>query len=368
MKQTGSILIFMMWILILLGVLTASVGLRSRLGIKLSEFYNQRLSNSYLMNSGVNLAAYLISEDDDPQVDSRLDNWYHEPKELKNFALAKQIQLSIADEESKINLNKVDFHNASTPFLKSFFGILAANSVKFKSDPKDLIAGIFAWREQTTTAEGKTFGYEHKHALFETVDELRLVQNMTPEDFETLRPFFTVYGRPFDFMMKMNINTVHDWILKALFDSLPENFAGSSDRELIYNRIQLVRNGDLKNPVKSPPGFFQAVDISSANGFLQRIIPLSDQSQGQAASQYSPALMGIASLLIQYFTVDSQFFSVRVETKKKDFSYAVDAILGTRQQILVKISKGNYNLQSQLNNVLRGYPFEILYWNEQVTR
>ena len=349
MKRNGSILIFMTWILLLLVVLTASVAFRSRLAAKLSAFYGERLSNAYRMHSAVNLASYFVSRDDDPETDSALDSWYGKPRDLKNFALSKQIELSIADEESKMNLNKV------TPvILQHFFEVLKENNVALKTDPKDIITSIVAWRSGGSTLEGKTtLGFEHKRAPFESVDELRLIQYITPEDMDVLKPFFTVYGKPFDFSLRVNINTVHDYILKAVIESVP---MGDSDRQLLLDRIRLVRKGDPSHPEKNPPAFFRTSDLQ-AGTFMQKLL-----------LPNTPEMINATSQLLQFFVADSQYFLVHAETKQEEFPLVVEGGLGLREPVLVRASRGNYSLQPRLNNALNGYPLEILSWKEQVIR
>lgn len=350
MKKRGSILILMTWLLILLSLLAASVGLRSRIQIQLSKFQGKEISDEYLMQSAVNFASYLIGEDDAPDIDSKLDVWYGEVKSSSESELSKELKITIVDEESKLNLNKVN-----DVILERFFEVLKENGVKLEKSPKDLISGILYWRG-SSYGQGNPLGYEHKKAPFETIDELRLVQNMTPGDFELLKPFFTTFARPFDFALKVNVNTAHEWVLKALVNSVP-GAATSSEREMLVNRIMLLRTGDPARPEKSPPGFLRPQELQPSV-FLERLL-----------LPHSPNMVQLVSQLVQQnFTVDSQLFSVKVETKKSDRPLLVEAVLGLRQQILVKVSRGNFNLQSQLNNVLKGYPFEVLYWSEKVVK
>ncbi|PIQ86152.1 MAG: hypothetical protein COV74_05590 [Candidatus Omnitrophica bacterium CG11_big_fil_rev_8_21_14_0_20_45_26] len=346
MRQRGSMLIFMIWILLILSVLAMSVGFRSRVNIQLSRFYDGYVKQDYLMHSAVNLASYFLSEDEDPLTDSVADPWYGEPQRLAAFPISKQLQVKIEDEESKLNINK-----AAPLLLEKFFDILKDNGVRLQTDHADLTASIVTWRGGSSGKGGSTVGFEHKRAPFESIDELRLIQKITPQDVEMLKPYLTVYAKSGDFTLRVNINTVHPWILKALIETLP---GGATDKKLLYDRIELYRQGDPNHPEEHPPLIFLATDLTAGN-FIQKL-----------ALPSSPEMVRMVNQLIRSFTVDSQYFDVRVETKEgAALGAKVEAVLGLRDALLVKTARGRYTLQRRLNDVLNNYPFEILYWSEK---
>ena len=118
-KNRGSVLIFVLWILMVLAVLVASVGFISRIDIQLSSMRDREEVGLYEFLSGVNLASYFINQDEDGSNDSTLDPWYGEPKEYQRFAISKKLSMTITDEEGKLNINKL------TPeILQNLFKIL----------------------------------------------------------------------------------------------------------------------------------------------------------------------------------------------------------------------------------------------------
>lgn len=354
MKRHGSILIFVIWILLLLTVLAASVALRSRLEIKLTSFYGERLQDDYMMLSAVHAAMYLINQDDDASVDSDRDSWYGDPSGFGDFSLSKEIVLTIEDEESKLNLNKVN-----DTILGNFFKILKENGIRFETEPNDMIVSIMAWQgKPLRTVKGKTsMGFEHKKAPFETVEELKLIQYITPKDYEAIKPFFTTYGKTADFWPRVNVNTAHDWILKAIIQSLP---GGEQEKKQLFDNLQFFRKGDPQNPEKSPGMVFTPADLRG-KVLLQKL-----------GLPETPSMIGLINMLQQYYlTADSQFFFVHVETQKGGLEAVkvVEAVLGTRQGVLQKSSvSGSYQNLPVTGNVLQGYPYDILYWNERVLR
>lgn len=347
MKRSGSILIFLIWILILLSVLAVSVGFRSRVGVQLAKFYGRHQENDYQFHSIVNLAAYLLNEDEDPETDSTQEIWYGEPEGIAEFPFTQDKIIFIQDEEGKLNLNKV------TPIiLERFFGVLKDNQVRLNTDPEDLAGSIVAWRGGSSRRGRSTLGFEHKRAPFESIDELRLIQRITPHDYETIRSYFTVFARPGNFSLKININTVHSWILKAVIGSLPGN---KLNKQLLFDQIELYRKGNPNDLESQPPMIFLAADLT-ASAMIQKL-----------GLPSSPAVRRMINQIVRYLLVDSQFFHIRVETQEEDFGSpkVVEAVLGTRHSLLVKTSRGRYTLRRRLNNVLRDYPFEILYWSER---
>lgn len=347
----GSMLIFVIWILILMTVLAASVGIRSRLSSKISSHFQNRVAENFLMHSAVNVASFLVYADDDPDVDSDQDAWYGTPASFETFKISRSVTVTISDEESKINLNK-----ATEAVLENFFKVLKENDVRLKTDPNDLVASIIVWQGKSLkTPRGRTtLGHVHKKAPFESVDELRLIQYITPEDYKVLEPFFTVFGRANEIQMRVNLNTVHDWILKAVIESLS---GGSGSKELFFDRIQLARRGkpgQKEGPVRI---IFAAADLRPQ--ILIEKLGLSN----------SPEMVAMVSQLVPFLTVDSQFFSVHVETKKEGgvSPRKTTAILGRRGVLLSKTSQGNYVSLPRLNNVLNNYPYEVLSWSEAVS-
>ncbi len=349
--KKGSILIFVTWILLLLTLLAVSVGLRSRLGIGLATFQNQYLSEIYSTHSAVNLAAFFINQDEDPQNDWVQDVWYDQTSGFSQFGVSKEFSIHIIDEESKLNLNALTPQNAV--ILEKFFSILKENHIKLETDPKELASGIMNWMGKPTADSKPTIGFEQKKAPFESIDELLLIQKITAQDFEILKPFFTVYSQNRAGQLKININTAHPWVLRAIVESLT---GGDFEKQDLFNRIERYRKGDPKDPKAAPPLPFMQSDLR-VEALIQKLGLSNSVDMVNMMNQF----------VTLFVTTDSQFFSVHVETKKKGYVYprAVDAVLGFRQPVLVQVSKGVLNLQQRLNNALNGYPYEILYWNEQ---
>lgn len=345
--EKGSLLIFVLWILIVLTALAASVGFRSRIQIQLSSMNDRDTVGLYENFSAVNLASYFIEQDEDPQNDSKLESWYGTPANYSQYDISKKILLSISDEEGKLNLNKV------TPeILQNFLEILDDNNIKLDTDADDLTGSIMAWRG-TQSIQGKsTLGYEHKRAKFESVDELRLIQYITPNDYETLKPYFTVYGSGADFFLKVNINTANEWIIEAIIKSQP---GGDLEKKDLLNKLNAIRKRNENTSSGELPFAFQAADLSP-QVFMERLGLIN-----------SPPMIQLANFTLRFLTVDSQYFHIELTQQRDKWSLPkkVEVVVGSALPILIKQPRGSgYGIQNMMNNVLRGYPYEILYWRE----
>jgi len=346
-SRRGSLLIFVMWILIVLTVLAASVGFRSRIEIQLSSMNNRNMVGLYEYLSAVNLAAYFLNEDEDPLNDSALEAWYGSPSDYERYDVSKRISIKISDEDGKLNLNKV------TPeILQNFFKILKKNNVKLDTDEDDLVGSIMAWRGVQSIQGKTTLGYEHKRAKFESIDELRLIQYMTLRDYETLKPYFTVYGSQADFFLKVNINTANEWILEAIIMSQP---GGDLEKRDLLSKLSALRKRNENSSKDQPPFVFQAADLTPQI-FMERLGLIN-----------SPPVIQLVNFTLRFMTTDSQYFYVELRGRQdgRISSKRVEAVIGAGLPILIKQPRGSgYGIQNVMNNVLRGYPYEILYWNE----
>lgn len=345
--RQGSVLIFVIWILLVLTVLASSVAFRSRIHIQVSSMHDQEVTGLYDYLSAVNLASFFINEDEDILNDSNLEPWYGSPAEYQNFDLSKKITMTISDEESKLNLNKV------TPeILQSFFKILEKNNIKLDTSADDLVGSIMAWRGMQSLQGKSTLSFDHKKAKFETVDELRLIQYITPRDYETIKPYFTVYGSMADFFLRININTAHEWLIEAVINSQP---GGDLEKKDLLNRLHSIRKRNDRNASDEPLFAFQAADLTPQI-FMDRLGLIN-----------TPQMVQLVNFSLRFFTVDSQYFRVELERKDdaKLLPRKVEVVIGAALPILLKQPRGQgFGLQNLMNDALRGFPYEILYWRE----
>jgi type II secretory pathway component PulK len=332
MNKKGSIFILFLWVMVFLALLAFSVAFRTRLSTNIEGFELRRFERTYDFLSTINLARLFIESDLVPNIDSKMDDWYGVPVQFMEMGLSQKFELEIQDEESKINLNK-----AEEPFFIKFFELLKEKGLRLETNPKDLAASIAAWRG-LGLIQGSTLGFKHKKDPFETVEELRLIQHITPNDYGVLKPFVTVYSLPVFRQMKVNLNTVHPYILEALIFSLA---GGDFEQRELFEKIMKFRD---------EAEIFRREDFDP-NLFIQKL-----------TLNRSPSMVVLVNQLFRFLTVDSEYFSVRVSHVSGDESFILNAILGPRFFHPVLNQKGT--TLSRSPGTVVSLPLEILSWQE----
>lgn len=364
-RDNGSVFILFLWVLILLSLLALSIAFRARLATKIEGYDRDRFELEYDFLSGVNLARFLIDSDGESRVDFMGDNWYGTPEEFKNMDFAKRFDLEIADEESKIDLN-----SASQPFLIRFMEILKEHKIKLETDPEDLSAAILGWRGQAAASGASTLGFKQKRAPFQSADELRLIQHITPGDAEILLPFVTVYRVPFGTVMRFNLNTVHPYILEALIQHL----TGSDfDKRALLERIEDFRNIEFyqkKNKEKSAEkNQEKQVGQSEETAQVFRQADLNPQTMiTKLKLSNSPGMIQLLNQFVIFLTVDSQFYHVRVHSRlPKTNAFVLEAVLGQRFMPRIRsLGFGGGSLARPVGQPVV-IPLEILSWKEGIS-
>lgn len=312
MRKQGSVFILFLWVLILFSLLAVSAAFRTRLQTKVQGFETNGFEMNYDFLSAVNLARFLIDSDDEPKVDFKEDNWYGTPPAFKEMDFSERFDLEISDEESKIDLNK-----APAVILEKFFDLLKTKGIRLETEPKDLAGSILAWRGQVSARGRPTVGFEQKKGPFESLRELELIQYISPGDAARLRPFVTVYGAVGGPVMRVNINTVHPYILEALVSS---QAGGDFTKRELFQKIEAFRSGKPEHTLTAGiKQVFQPSDLNPS-AFIQRL-----------GLTNSPTMVQLVSQLMIFLTVDSQYFSVRVRSRlPRKESFVLDAVLGPR--------------------------------------
>jgi type II secretory pathway component PulK len=359
MNRRGSVFILFLWVMILMSFFAMSVGFRTRLAAKIEGYELKRFELTYDFLSAVNLARFFIESDEDPNVDFKGDAWYGAPREFKKMDFSERFDLSIADEGSKIDLNK-----AQEPFLVKFFEVLKDHDIKLETEPKKLASSILAWRGMVTGPGSPTSlgsQVEQKRRPFESVEELRLIQYISTKDFETLRPFFTAASGSVGGFFKVNLNTVHPYILEALILYTPSPAAGESLRRSILEKIEGFRGS-----VNDDPEDDQTKGASAALAFGQADL----KPQGfieKLRLGNSIQVVQFVSYFIQYFaSVNSEIYSVRVRSRiPKKESFTLNAVLGPRM-LQGRLGMPGINSPASMGKPVT-VPLEILSWRESVT-
>lgn len=183
-----------------------------------------------LARAGIAFASQMLADDNSPDYDGLSDSFlnlgeesslrligdgsfelFHEyPNDHSKYAEKKT---GLLDEERKLNLNQ-----ANTDTLTRFLRLRISLP---EEDLAALVDSIEDWRDEDN--EEREYGaekydylslkkpYECKNGPFESLDELMLVQGMTPKILGKIRPYLTVHGSG-----RVNLNTATPTVLQAL--------------------------------------------------------------------------------------------------------------------------------------------------------
>ncbi len=230
----GTILIMALWVLGFLSVFAVTIGVHVRQKITLLSRLEKRSALQHLAEAGVRKAKAVFDSrhlgQGLPVSGSHKQAWFNDPVVFRaqrfgpgSFEVGYDVaslgqaddvrQYGLTDEERRVNLNKADRYT-----LKRLIA-LAGRIDEERAD--DLARAIISWREYGETDivgfysdafyENLEFPYELKKKPFEHLEELRLVDGMSPDLFERLFDVVTVYGSG-----EVNINTTSELVLVAL--------------------------------------------------------------------------------------------------------------------------------------------------------
>lgn len=226
-RKKGAVLIITLWILAILAILSVGVAGRMGLELKLTGFYRDNVKALYLAKAGVERAAAVVSVRD-KTVDSLKDTWSNNPEDesplFKQMGVADtgkftvsyqfsedRIFYGVQDEERRVNIN-----TAPKEVMQRLIEYLNPDI----GDAGELAASIEDWRDADATRKDGTpeydypaEGYPRKDSYFDAVEEVLLVKGMTPEVFNNIKDYITLYPKSSG---KLNINTAPLPVLCAL--------------------------------------------------------------------------------------------------------------------------------------------------------
>lgn len=208
-SNDGSILMVVLWILAFLVLLGIGLGYSTSIDQRLVSYQRDRLMALYLAKAGYFRASVEIEKDLTPKLDSYLDSWAHNPELFQEARLgegtftvgypvltedgSEEVVYGVMDEDRKVNVNF-----ASQAVLLRLPGMT-----------DEIVDAVLEWR-----AEHKKLGDnlgEVKDKPFEVLEDIWLLEGMTPEVYQTLSPFITVYTDG-----KVNLNSAPREVLRAL--------------------------------------------------------------------------------------------------------------------------------------------------------
>jgi general secretion pathway protein K len=251
----GVVLLITLMILVLIVTLVWEVFRVGARAAQTGAFGRDSIRAELVAEAGIAAARVALREDADDNAYDTLDEIWSRPVPPIDLGEGT-IHIVVEDEERKININRLVLTNGNAPDdqrLAVFRRLLEILEI----DPS-LADAVVDWLDNDDTPRvggaestfylSRKFPYKAKNDFFDTVEELRLVRGVTPEVFERIRPFITVYSSG-----KVNINTAPIQVLMALSAGQDAAEAGeiteASANEIVeyrkdtpFEKIEEIRN------------------------------------------------------------------------------------------------------------------------------
>ena len=222
MKNKGSILIFTLWVLIILAILSIALSRRASSDISLSRRESRSIKATYFAKAGIFKMLAELTKDTDTY-NSLNGDWNRNEENPKELMLGSDTVLyGASDEGARLNLNAIDLKIEQLVAL----GIderIAEAIVEYKKRKGD---------------KG-----------FEFMEELFLVEGMMRETFSAIEESVTVYRKN---NPKININTSGERVLAAVI----------GDEGLVGDVLEYRRGPDGENATDDDGIFRDASDIT----------------------------------------------------------------------------------------------------------
>jgi len=197
-----------LWILAFLVLLGLGLGYSTSIDQRLVGYQRDRLMALYLAKAGYYRALAELEKDPTPKIDSYLDTWGHDPEAFHEVKLGEGIftvSYPVIEEDGSEGViygvmdedRKVDINTASQAVLLRLPGMA-----------DEIVDAVLDWRAKHQGL-GESLG-EVKDKTFEVLEDIWLLEGMTPEAYQTLRPFITVYTDG-----KVNLNSAPREVLTA---------------------------------------------------------------------------------------------------------------------------------------------------------
>jgi len=176
-KNKGLVIIAVLWMVVVLMVMVAILGRKSRLDMKVCLAGMEAVRCKWACRAGIEKAIAVLNEDE-TENDSLLDLWSDNAEDFNDIMLNQcWFTVRVIDESSKLNIN--------TATKEQLLGL--------PDMVEEIADAIIDWRDSDDTPsgggvesgyyEGLTYGYWARNGPFRTIRELLLVKDVTEELF-----------------------------------------------------------------------------------------------------------------------------------------------------------------------------------------
>lgn len=266
-NKSGIILIVVLWAIVILSILAIGLGRAARIDLALAKHHAGKLKADGALWAGIQYAqnqirlsqgtkeppadtfyqcGFKVPDGKTPQElfggirlnDSSFDIGYV----LKSPEAQGGVCYGFQDEERRININGL--HRPNAQIAVHFF----MRAGLPQDQAQALVDEIVAWHEGDTSTGRKLSSavQETKAAAFENLEELLLLEGMTPELYKRVKDDLTVF--PLSGELRVNVNTASETVLRSLFDVASEASPGAGDAESLLRKVLAFRSGEDGRP------------------------------------------------------------------------------------------------------------------------
>lgn len=286
-NNAGTVLVLSLWILTLLSLMASSLAFRAMLQMKVTRRHIEIVEGRYLAQGAVFWAMHILSKEDKLPYQALNQRWATDPGNFeerplgqgkfsvsypwKDSELGLVQRFGIIDEERKININ-----TAPKEIL-----------MQLPEVTEEIVDAIIDWRDTNTAPERRGAEkdyyqdldppYPAKDGPFESVEELLLVREVTPNLLSQWKDLLTIYGNG-----KVNINTASLEVLHTL---------GLEDD--LIEKIDEFRQGLDQHWGTEDDGVFK--EEGSIARTLFEYEPLNAQDVSKLVNLVSKGLLGVQS-------------------------------------------------------------------------
>jgi type II secretory pathway component PulK len=176
-KNKGLVIIAVLWMVVVLMVMIAILGRKSRLDMKVCLARTEAVRCKWACRAGIEKAMAVLNEDE-TENDGLLDLWSDNPEDFNDVMLDQCFfTVRVIDELSKLNINAITKEQLLG--LPDMVEEIADAIIDWR-DSDDVPSGAGV---ESGYYEGLTYGYMARNGPFKTLRELLLVKDVTEELF-----------------------------------------------------------------------------------------------------------------------------------------------------------------------------------------
>ena len=176
-NNKGLVIIAVLWMVVVLMVMTAILGRKSRLDMKVCLARMEAVRCKWACRAGIEKAIAVLNEDE-TENDSLLDLWSENPEDFNDVMLDHcWFTVRVIDETSKLNINAATKEQLLG--LPDMVEEIADAIIDWR-DSDDMPSGMGV---ESGYYEGLTYGYRARNGSFRTLRELLLVKDVSEDLF-----------------------------------------------------------------------------------------------------------------------------------------------------------------------------------------